>query len=96
MTIHKSKGLEFDTVIIPGLDSASVSDKQELIAWQEWLDEHQQSRLLISPVHATGNSKDTRDSVHDYIRSQQKRRQALESDRLFMWAALVLFTTYTC
>jgi ATP-dependent helicase/nuclease subunit A len=83
MTIHKSKGLEFDTVIIPGLDSASVSDKQELIAWQEWLDEHQQSRLLISPVHATGNSKDTRDSVHDYIRSQQKRRQALESDRLF-------------
>jgi ATP-dependent helicase/nuclease subunit A len=83
MTIHKSKGLEFDTVIIPGLDSASASDKQELIAWQEWLDEHQQSRLLISPVHAVGNDRDTRDAVHDYIRSQQKRKQALESDRLF-------------
>jgi ATP-dependent helicase/nuclease subunit A len=83
MTIHKSKGLEFDTVIIPGLDSAAASDKQELIAWQEWLDEHQQPRLLISPVHATGNSKDRRDTVHDYIRGQHKRRQALESDRLF-------------
>jgi ATP-dependent exoDNAse (exonuclease V) beta subunit len=83
MTIHKSKGLEFDTVIIPGLDLNSAKDKQELIVWQEWLDKDQQSRVLISPVHAVGNEKDNRDSVYDYIRNHKKQMQALESDRLF-------------
>jgi len=83
MTIHKSKGLEFDTVIIPGLDQSSASDKQDLIAWQEWLDENQQSRLLISPVHPVGSEKDKRDSIHDYIRIQQRQKQSLESNRLF-------------
>ncbi|MGH1485865.1 MAG: UvrD-helicase domain-containing protein [Cellvibrionaceae bacterium] len=80
MTIHKSKGLEFDTVIIPGLDQSSASDKQQLLAWLEWLDSQQQSQLVISPVHASGND---RDSIHDYIRQQQKIRQQLEADRLF-------------
>ncbi len=83
MTIHKSKGLEFDTVIIPGLDQSSASDKQELIAWQEWLDENQQSRLLMSPVHAVGSEKENRDSIHDYIRAKQRHKQSLESNRLF-------------
>ncbi len=83
MTIHKSKGLEFDTVIIPGLDQSSASDKQDLIAWQEWLDEDQQSRLLISPVHPAGSEKENRDSIHDYIRLQQRQKQSLESNRLF-------------
>ncbi len=80
MTIHKAKGLEFDTVIIPGLDLSSASDKQELLAWLEVLDNQQKSQLVISPVHATGNE---RDLVHDYIREQQKQKQSLESDRLF-------------
>lgn len=80
MTIHKSKGLEFDTVIIPGLDLLANSDKQELLVWLEWLDAEQQSRLLISPVHATGNENDT---IYTYIRSQQKQKQELEANRLF-------------
>lgn len=83
MTIHKSKGLEFDTVIIPGVDQSAASDKQDLIAWQEWLDKDQQSCLLISPVHPVGSEKDKRDSIHDYIRIQQRQKQALESNRLF-------------
>ncbi len=80
MTIHKAKGLEFDTVIIPGLDQSAANDKQELLVWLELLDEQQNSQLVISPVHATGNE---RDPIHDYIRGQQKLKQSLESDRLF-------------
>ncbi len=80
MTIHKSKGLEFDVVIIPGLDLPGSSDKQELMMWQEWLDKEQVSRLLISPIHATGNQKDT---IYQYIRQQQKQKQHYEAHRLF-------------
>jgi ATP-dependent exoDNAse (exonuclease V) beta subunit len=80
MTIHKSKGLEFDTVIMPGLDLSTARDKQALLSWMEWLDREQEAHLLISPVHATG---DDRDPIHDYIRQQQQQRQALEADRLF-------------
>ncbi|MGH1441659.1 MAG: UvrD-helicase domain-containing protein [Cellvibrionaceae bacterium] len=90
MTIHKSKGLEFDSVIIPGIDLLPNSDKQELMVWLDWIDDKMttpqttvhyttQSKLLISPVHATGNEKD---SIYDYIRLQQKQKQLLESDRL--------------
>jgi ATP-dependent exoDNAse (exonuclease V) beta subunit len=80
MTIHKSKGLEFDTVIIPGLDQAMAPDKQQLLAWIEWLDTRQHSQLVISPVHASGGERDT---IHDYIKQQHQIRQQLESDRLF-------------
>lgn len=80
MTIHKSKGLEFDTVIIPGIDLLPTSDKQELMVWLEWLDEEKERLLLISPVHATGEDQD---SIYRYIRLQQKSKQQLESDRLF-------------
>jgi len=89
MTIHKSKGLEFDSVIIPGIDLLPTSDKQELMVWLDWIDDspsnsidiskQSRSKLLISPVHATGNEKD---SIYDYIRLQQKQKQLLESDRL--------------
>ena len=35
MTIHKSKGLEFDTVILPGLGKTSKSDEAALLEWLE-------------------------------------------------------------
>jgi ATP-dependent exoDNAse (exonuclease V) beta subunit len=35
MTIHKAKGLEFDTVILPGLGAGGRSDERELFIWME-------------------------------------------------------------
>ena len=35
MTIHKAKGLEFDTVILPGLGRKPQSDGPQLLAWLE-------------------------------------------------------------
>jgi ATP-dependent exoDNAse (exonuclease V) beta subunit len=35
MTIHKAKGLEFDTVIVPGLGYATRAEEQKLLLWLE-------------------------------------------------------------
>ena len=84
MTIHKSKGLEFDTVIIPALDKGKRSDDKELIVWLERIghsvEEHQQqSQLLISPINATGEDPDP---IYDFIRQQHAEKEQLESDRV--------------
>jgi ATP-dependent helicase/nuclease subunit A len=84
MTIHKSKGLEFDTVIIPALDKGKRSDDKELIVWLERIGyspqtHQQQSQLLISPVNATG---DDADPIYDFIRQQHAEKEQLESDRV--------------
>ena len=80
MTIHKSKGLEFDTVIIPGLDIIQRTDDNELLEWMEIIDAQQHRDLLISPVHATGNEND---SIYHYIKQQSRKKQSLEADRVF-------------
>ncbi|MFT6791526.1 MAG: ATP-dependent helicase/nuclease subunit A, partial [Cellvibrionaceae bacterium] len=79
MTIHKSKGLEFDHVILPGLDQRSGSDSGNLLVWQEWLDPDQQSRLIISPIHPRGDEKD---AIYQFVGEQRNRKQQLEADRL--------------
>ena len=33
MTIHKAKGLEFDTVIVPGLERVPRAEERQLLAW---------------------------------------------------------------
>ena len=46
MTIHQSKGLEFDTVIIPGLGKKGRSDNLPLMQIQEF----QNNKVLMSPT----------------------------------------------
>ena len=38
MTIHKAKGLEFDTVIVPGLAAGTGRDERRLFMWMETAD----------------------------------------------------------
>ncbi len=38
MTMHKSKGLEFDTVILPGLERPPRNDGIELVSWFQFMD----------------------------------------------------------
>ena len=54
MTIHKSKGLEFDTVIIPGLDRVGPSDDRPLLSWNEHLFDDGSSGLVLCPLDAVG------------------------------------------
>ncbi len=85
MTIHKSKGLEFDTVILPGLGRAPRSDDKSLLMWQEYLsDDGQESGLVISPQAAAGCEED---SIYTYLRFEQAASSRLENTRLFYVAA---------
>ena len=89
MTIHKAKGLEFDTVILPGLSRAARSDDKSLLMWREHLpatgqsssDEQQHaSGLVISPFGATG---DDEDDIYRHLRYEKKHSSELENTRLF-------------
>ena len=54
MTIHKAKGLEFDYVIVPGLDRVTTSDDAQLMQWLERPPTRRLARpgeLLLSPIY---------------------------------------------
>jgi ATP-dependent helicase/nuclease subunit A len=92
MTIHKSKGLEFDTVILPGLARAARSDDKSLLMWREYLPSESNSPmgqnsspgLVISPLGATGSEED---SIYQHLRYEQAQASVLENTRLFYVAA---------
>ncbi len=79
MTIHKSKGLEFETVIIPGLDKLQRSDDKQLILWMERINQHHQKQLMLGPLAATGESDDP---LYQFLRNEQKIKGSLEATRL--------------
>ena len=78
MTIHKSKGLQFDTVILPALERGSRADDKALMVWHEELGADYTSRLLLAPIHAPGSN----DQSYDYVRGREQRRRAYETQRL--------------
>jgi len=84
MTIHSAKGLEFDTVIIPHLERKLPNDDKPLLTWMEQPLMHDQTALLLAPIHAAGNVKD---SIYEYINREQHIKFAYETDRLFYVAA---------
>jgi ATP-dependent exoDNAse (exonuclease V) beta subunit len=79
MTIHKSKGLQFDTVIIPGLGRKPRADDKSLILWSELPREHDENALLLSPVHGTGEDEDP---IYQYLRQVESVRNTNEATRL--------------
>lgn len=84
MTIHSSKGLEFDTVILPHLEGKTPSDELALMQWIEQpLNEHEMA-LLLAPIHATGDEKN---KLYNYIARLKKIKFQHEQNRLFYVAA---------
>jgi ATP-dependent exoDNAse (exonuclease V) beta subunit len=76
MTLHKAKGLEFDTVIIPGLERGPGRDEARLLAWQE---DVVGKGLLLAPLHEAGAAPDAH---YLYLRRLEKEKDRLESQRL--------------
>lgn len=79
MTLHKAKGLEFDTVILPGLGKSPRRDQEKLLNWLEYSDQLQHAGLLCAPISTPGNEKNR---IATYILSEEKKRVALEEARL--------------
>ena len=86
MTIHKAKGLEFDYVIVPGLDRVPPSDDAQLMQWLERPSDASPAELLLSPIYAADTDKKT-DSIYCWIERLQQQRQTHEDERLLYVAA---------
>ena len=84
MTIHKAKGLEFDHVIIPGLDRTGRSDSHALLLWYERLSYQGVPQLLIGPITAKGANED---ALYKYLKGEHALKQNLENTRLLYVAA---------
>ena len=80
MTIHKAKGLEFDTVIVPGLGSGTGRDDRKLFMWMET----PSRSLLLAPMNPTGTKGD---AIYEYIRELDKEKADHENGRLLYVAA---------
>jgi ATP-dependent exoDNAse (exonuclease V) beta subunit len=84
MTIHKAKGLEFDSVILPGLQRSLPADDAQLLLALERPTAHGAVDLLLAPIKA---SADERDAIYDYLSSEEKKRADYEMTRLLYVAA---------
>lgn len=84
MTIHKAKGLEFDTVILPGLGRTPRRDEEKLLHWLELGRETGGSNLLLAPISAYGEDKNP---MAAYLRRLDNQKERLEDSRLLYVAA---------
>lgn len=74
LTIHAAKGLEFDTVILPGLERQARSTEPELLRFHNLPD-----RLLLAPRPPSGNKDDP---FYHYLGQLEKEHQHNELIRL--------------
>jgi len=84
MTIHKAKGLEFDTVIVPGVGRRSRGDSAQLLLWEERVGTGKENYFLLAPIQAVGANNDP---IYAYLRKQEAQRAAFEARRLEYVAA---------
>jgi ATP-dependent exoDNAse (exonuclease V) beta subunit len=79
MTLHKAKGLEFDTVILPGLGKTPLKDKKQLLLWGEHLNQDGELHHLFAPI-VKGKTSDS--LIYKFLQSTQEQRLQLEALRL--------------
>jgi ATP-dependent exoDNAse (exonuclease V) beta subunit len=80
MTIHRSKGLEFDHVFLPALDRILNRDREPLLRWLDLPREGGGSDLLMAPVPTIGDTKGR--ALNNYLKDLDNARKANEQTRL--------------
>jgi ATP-dependent helicase/nuclease subunit A len=78
LTIHKAKGLQYDHVVLPGLDRRTGQDAKRLLRWLEVV-RADGPELILAPVERLGAEPDP---LHGALRNLDKRREMLEQDRI--------------
>ena len=79
MTIHKAKGLEWKTVIVPALDRQGGNDAAPLLQYVKDVMQEQKPPLF-APIPRTGTNGE---SIHKYLSGVRTQAQRLELRRLF-------------
>ena len=85
MTIHKAKGLQFDTVILPALGRETRRDQQPALLWQEVPSAGGKPELLLAPVNAAGEKN--ADPLYALLWRLRRQQRLAETDRLLYVAA---------
>jgi ATP-dependent exoDNAse (exonuclease V) beta subunit len=84
MTIHKAKGLQFDNVILPGLDRTTRGSDAPLLRWHETLHPDGTAELLLAPINERGTAGEP---IYNYMRLVEAERARHEDTRLLYVAA---------
>jgi ATP-dependent exoDNAse (exonuclease V) beta subunit len=84
MTMHKAKGLEFDTVILPGLGRRPRGNPPELLYWLERTAADGSRGLLMAPVSGVDGDGEP---IARYLREIERDKDRLEAARLLYVAA---------
>jgi ATP-dependent helicase/nuclease subunit A len=79
MTMHKSKGLEFDHVILPGLGRISRPASTELMKWMLRSREDGGHDLFLGAIKETGQDNAP---IYQYIQNIEKLKDSFETQRL--------------
>jgi ATP-dependent exoDNAse (exonuclease V) beta subunit len=81
ITIHGAKGLEWDVVIVPGLDKKSRTSRGRLLTWDEMtLADENAARVLLAPIVGKGRESE---ALNDWLNGIQRDRENAECRRLF-------------
>ena len=85
MTIHKAKGLEFDTVIVPGLDRGPGRSDRPLMLWRELSSSRVRGAgILLAPIKETGADEEP---AYEYLKRLDREAGDTEAVRLLYVAA---------
>jgi len=86
MTIHKAKGLEFDTVILPGLERTVASGPGQLLYWAPVALQDGSRGIVLA---SRGGEEDDRreDALEAWMKRLERDRSQLELGRLAYVAA---------
>jgi len=95
MTIHGSKGLEFEVVIVPDLQARSASDRHEMLSWLERglppeadvngaSEPGEITEFLVAPMQTKGAE---RGKAKQWVDRVRRDREKQEMRRLFYVAA---------
>jgi ATP-dependent exoDNAse (exonuclease V) beta subunit len=78
MTIHKSKGLEFDMVVLPALDRHIPRSRDQLLVWHEFARTGRDGMVMAArpAIGADG------DRLFEFLRRQLRDAALLEAERL--------------
>jgi len=80
MTMHKSKGLEFDHVFLPGLGRATRCYQGALLEWLDGRSEGGEEEILLSPIK--GKGADAENEFYQVIVNVKKQQEVFETQRL--------------
>ncbi|HXE11016.1 MAG TPA: UvrD-helicase domain-containing protein [Bryobacteraceae bacterium] len=79
MTIHKAKGLQFDTVIIPQLGRLSGRSDRDLLVWSTLPSDE---RSLVAGIPSTGTSTFSDPPYYNLVHDQTAQKEEAEQSRL--------------